>query len=721
MASVDVVSRVMELSGVKELNPVQRLALDKGLLEGKSMVVCAPTASGKTLVAEIACLDAVLNRGKKALYIVPLRALASEKYEEFRQRYGFLRVGISVGDLDKADPWLAEKDIIIVTSEKLDSLLRHGIGWQGEIGLVVADEIHLMDDPGRGPTLEVVLTRLKRASSPVILALSATISNYLDLAEWLGAVPVKSDFRPVQLYVGVSEGRKVWFNPEREVALAGEKDAVRELVEQALDRGKQALVFIGTRRNAEAAAEKLGPDVRRRLSAQEKAALGGLADRVLNVLDRPTRQCERLSGMVRDGVAFHHAGLTNEQRSLIERGFRDGLVKVLSATPTLAAGVNIPAWRVIIRDLKRFGRGGMDYLPVLEVHQMAGRAGRPRYDTEGEAVLVARSEAEARLVWDRYVTGRPENIYSKLGVEPVLRMHVLALVASGLAPDTRSLVEFFSGTFYAHQYGDVAGLQGLLSKVVAQLKGYGFVRGSRDGEEGSGEGEAGTGFGEFRTGLSIQEGKEEGLWPTKVGRRVSELYIKGIGILEERGTNDFGVLHLVSNTLEMRPFLGVRKGDAGGLDALLAVQEPFLAEKPPNPWDIEHDDYMRSIKTAWLLKEWAEEAGEDVLLDNFSVTPGELRVRLSNADWLLYSAYELGLLLNLRRTIREARKVRVRVRYGVKEDLLPLVALKGVGRVRARRLWGAGLRKLDDLRKAPLEGLERAVGPAAARQIKGQL
>ncbi|HJW97132.1 MAG TPA: helix-hairpin-helix domain-containing protein, partial [archaeon] len=169
------------------------------------------------------------------------------------------------------------------------------------------------------------------------------------------------------------------------------------------------------------------------------------------------------------------------------------------------------------------------------------------------------------------------------------------------------------------------------------------------------------------------------------------------------------------------PLLGVRKGDMQRINELLSDYEPFLTAKPPNPWDIEYDDYIRSIKTAWLFQEWAEESGEDIILENFGVAPGELRVRLSNADWLLYSSHELALLMDYKSTLREIRKARLRIKYGIREELLPLVVLKGVGRVRARTLYNNGLRKLDDLRKVPLESLERIISPKIAREIKEQL
>jgi helicase len=192
-------------------------------------------------------------------------------------------------------------------------------------------------------------------------------------------------------------------------------------------------------------------------------------------------------------------------------------------------------------------------------------------------------------------------------------------------------------------------------------------------------------------------------------------------ISEERGTNSFGVMHMISNTVEMLPLLGIRKADIQKINELLTDYEPFLSSKPPNPWDIEYDDYIRSIKTAWLFQEWTEESGEDLILENFGVAPGELRVRLSNADWLLYSAHELALLMDYKSTLREIRKARLRIKYGIREELLPLVVLKGVGRVRARTLYNHGLKKLDDLRKVPLETLERILGPKIAREIKEQV
>ncbi|MEE9323877.1 MAG: DEAD/DEAH box helicase, partial [Candidatus Aenigmarchaeota archaeon] len=429
-----VVSQVLEKSGISKLNPVQKEALKAGVLEGESLVVAAPTASGKTLIAEFASLN-MIKKGRKVVYIVPLRALASEKYHEFKEKYEPLgvRVALSIGDLDASDPWLARSDLIIVTSEKFDSLLRHGIPWIDQVGLVVADEIHLLNDPGRGPTLEVTLTKLKTLIDPQILALSATIRNYEDIAEWLGAKAIRSDYRPVKLYMGVCFEREIHYQPKKKAKEIGsEYPPDLEIARDTLKKKKQALIFVSTRRGTEALAGNLGRVVRDNLNPNERAKLKKISGGILKAIEKPTLQCEKLSSQILDGVAFHHAGLANKQRKTIEDGFKEGTIKVITATPTLAWGVNLPAYRVVIRDLKRFsGRFGSDYIPALEIQQMSGRAGRPKYDREGEAILIAKSKGEAEYVFDTYINGDPEEIQSKLGVEPVLRMHSLALIASG--------------------------------------------------------------------------------------------------------------------------------------------------------------------------------------------------------------------------------------------------------------------------------------------------
>lgn len=214
----DKVFEVLQTEGIAELRPAQEKAINAGLLKNDSILVCTPTASGKTLIAEFAATKIILEKKQKAVYIVPLKALASEKHKSFSERYGrFLKVALSIGDTDRADTYLSQYDLIVCTAEKLDSLIRHHTPWLNEIGCVIVDEIHLLNDPKRGPTLEILLTILKRILKDVqILGLSATIGNPKELATWLDAKLVEDDWRPVPLHKGVYWNGDVEFHEPKE-------------------------------------------------------------------------------------------------------------------------------------------------------------------------------------------------------------------------------------------------------------------------------------------------------------------------------------------------------------------------------------------------------------------------------------------------------------------------------------------------------------------------
>jgi helicase len=198
---------------ITELRPCQEKAIKQGLLKGQSLLVCTPTASGKTLIAELAAMKNILEGEGKAIYIVPLKALATEKYKEFTKKYGtHCKINLSIGDLDKEDRYLEKNDLIIATAEKLDSLIRHHSPWLKQVKTVIVDEIHLLNDPGRGPTLEILITILKQLLPKIqLIALSATIGNPEELAEWLNAKLIKDDWRPVELRKGIMYDGQIEF------------------------------------------------------------------------------------------------------------------------------------------------------------------------------------------------------------------------------------------------------------------------------------------------------------------------------------------------------------------------------------------------------------------------------------------------------------------------------------------------------------------------------
>ncbi|MDD1695819.1 MAG: DEAD/DEAH box helicase, partial [Methanoregula sp.] len=392
--------------GISELYPPQAACIDKGLLNGKNLLVAIPTASGKTLIAEMA-MHQTISRGGKCLYIVPLKALASEKFEEFSNKG--VRVGIATGDFDRRDDVLGRNDIIVATSEKVDSLLRNNAKWIEEITLLVIDEIHLIDSQGRGPTLEMVIAKMRfRNPDMQIIGLSATIGNPDKLACWLNAELVTSSWRPVDLRQGVFFNDCIRFRDgTRAVKTVSKNYDDINLSLDTISEGGQCLVFVSSRRNAEAFAKRAASAIK-----SEDPELAVYAERIKKSAE--TDMGKLLAACVTKGAAFHHAGLSRPERSVVEEGFRKGLIKCISSTPTLAAGLNLPARRVVIRDYHRFAAGeGMQPIPVSEYHQMAGRAGRPRLDPYGEAVLIAKDENQVEQLFDWYIEALPEEVHSK--------------------------------------------------------------------------------------------------------------------------------------------------------------------------------------------------------------------------------------------------------------------------------------------------------------------
>ena len=692
--------RNLQARGIEKLNPPQEAAVDKGLLElKKSFVIAAPTASGKTLIAEMLISKALLEKKGKALYIVPLRALANEKYESFKERFQDYRVGISTGDYDSSDSWLRDYDIIVLTAEKTDSILRHKAQWIEHVGTVVIDEVHLLNDPSRGPTLEMVITNLRKlCPRAVFLFLSATIKNSKDLSGWIDGELVKSDWRPVKLYQGIYDGEKVQFQEREPLELDAEKDPEVSIAELTAKSGKQSLVFASTRRSAESIAEKAARPISMLLTSEERAKLEKLAAEVEKSLETPTKQCHRLAECIRGGTAFHHAGLTNPQRKAIEQAFRNRILKAIASTPTLSAGLDLPCFRAVIRDCKRYYQHyGYTFIPVLEYQQMCGRAGRPSFDKWGESILIAKNKNDARELYEKFILGEAEEIYSKLAAEPVLRIHSLSLIASEAVKSEAELLEVFSKTFYAHQFGKEGDIEGKLSSVLADLADWNFI---------------------------IRIGQE--LKPTTIGQRVSQLYIDpetAHYFLDNLSTvpSYIGLLQLISAVKELSPALSVYSRELEALNELVVKRNDELLIVPPEDWSADYDSFLETFKTALFFEDWVSEKTEEELNVKYKISPGEIHGKRELADWLLYSLSELALLSQNRDAEKAIRKLRVRMKYGVKEELLPLVKLKGIGRIRARRLWASNLRGIAELKKAPEEVLERILGAATARTVKEQL
>ena len=690
----DVVA-ILKEHGVESLYPPQAEAL-RPVLEGRSVVLACPTASGKSLVAYLALLRAV-RRGRTGLYLVPLRALAHEKFEELTLfgRLG-LRVGISIGDFDLSPQQLDRLDVLVATSEKADSLLRRGHPWLDRLGAVVADEVHLLRDPERGPTLEVSLTRLRRRHPELpIVALSATVGNSQAIAEWLGAVHVASEFRPIPLKLGVYREGRITFTDLSTRELPPPGEALPRLVRTVIQEGGQALVFVSTRRGSEQGAQALAGTVRATLDREERAKAEAVAKELAAVSEEETEGVRRLGALLPNGVAFHNASLTNPERRVVEAAFRDRVVKALVATPTLAAGINLPARRVIVRDTTRYDDrlGFQAPIPAMEIQQMCGRAGRPRFDRAGEAVLIARRPEEEERLLDEVLSAPPEDVESRLAAEPALRMHLLALVASGEVRTLEELATFFRGTFFGHTR-PVPELDEIVRGVRAFLESHELLR------------------------------PGEALAATPFGQRTSELYLDPMTAVILRqalerapiGVRPFALLAAVASTPDL-PSLWLRSGEEARLLERYLAEEPELLRKPEEePFPTDLDSFLAGLKTAEVLEAWIDEVPLVELTERFGIGAGDLRAKIEDAEWLLFGASRLAVQFQ-RRAVTSIDALSLRVRYGVAEELLDLVQLRGIGRVRGRALLAAGFPDRETLREASEERVARALNSAALAEM----
>ncbi len=657
---------VIKSRGILKLNPVQSEAVRKGLLDGKRLLITTPTGSGKTLIAELGMISNLLTEGGKAVYVTPLRALTSEKYATLKdwERLN-LKVGMSSGDYDSDDEWLKDYDIVVTTYEKLDSLWRHRPSWLKDVSYYVLDELHYLSDPERGPVVESVAVRAKKRK---VLALSATVSNYKEIASWLDAEPIATNWRPVPLKEGVileeRKGCTVIFQDNTVLTLKG-GDAITSYTLHVVKNGGQVLVFRNSRKTAETTAKKLA-------SAMEEVELNDkelmeVSRRIKEVEDGGEGEREVLSELALRGVAFHHAGLSKGLRDVIEGSFRERKLKVIVATPTLAAGVNLPARVVIVGDIYRFNRrliGYQEEIPVMEYKQMSGRAGRPGFDDYGEALIVVRDKKNVERVMKKYILSDPEPIESRLGNESAFYKFLLGLLASENSLTEEELMQFVNQT--------------LLDKEIAKTY--------------------------FRDSLKwLKENQfiegEKKLKLTTFGRRVSDLYVNPItakvvrDYLEgsEVGCN-LAYLQLLAYTPD-GPSLAVSRSEEDRI--LDEVYCPLFVDEPED--EDELYDYLSAIKVALIMSDWIDEVDEDVILQRYQIGSGDLRSLVETMDWLSYSGYHIAKVIGREDHYEKLLTLNKRVKDGVKEELIPLVQIPGVGRKRARLLYNNGIKKPEDV------------------------
>jgi len=695
----DTAIKFLKSQGYEKLYPPQADSVESGLLDGKSILVSAPTASGKTLIAMLAMISYLSKNNGKVIYLSPLRALATEKFLEFKKLEKValgkkVKVSISTGDYENIEKNLEKSNVLILTNEKMDSIIRHGVEWVEEIGLVIADEVHLIGDENRGPTLEMILTQLKSLeTNPQIVGLSATITNSDEIADWLDCKLVKNDWRPVPLSEGVCDAGEVTMNDGKvfsvERSLCG---TPIDLGVQSVKEGGQSLVFAETRNRSKSLATKAADAISQILEKKDLEELEKTSKKILSENEH-TELIKTLAFLVKKGVAFHHAGLNQNCRETIETEFRKGTIKLLSSTPTLAAGVNLPARRVVISSINRYNAkvGANRPISILEYKQLCGRAGRPQYDDYGEAIIVGNGNTEDLI--DYYINGEPEPIISKITDDKSLRTHILSVVVTHPGIKKDEILEFFLQT--------LGGLQSRKPTIKFAIDiSLRFLSSEY---------------------LLIKKGERYAA--TEFGKKTSMLYIDpltatyfrdAIENVSQDRKHTFGFLHLISNCEEFYPKFSLRKKDYESASLLIENNSSELLEQ------ISEYDCSRSLLA---LHAWITESSELSLSDNFGVESGDMHRMAETANWLSYCLREISKHVERADLLEELGNLRKRIVYGIREELLELVRVKGIGRVRARILYKHGIKNLDDLAKIPVNKLAEIdkIGSTLADNIKSEL
>jgi helicase len=643
--------------GTRQLSPPQREVLDQGLLHsGFDCILQMPTGSGKTWLAEEA-IDGVLGRGRRAIYLTPLRALARELADRWVGRFAPHRVGVFTGDQSSRGRTFpvpfGEARLLVMTPERLDACTRYWRshwGWIPEVDLVVVDEFHLLGEGLRGARLEGALSRIRRLNPFLrLLCLSATLGNREELSDWLGAVDYASTWRPIPLEWQVIRYRRATDKP----------GLLRQVVERNVRTGGKSLVFVQSRRRAE-------------------------------------EVCRLLQGW-QFRSAHHHAGLGQEERGKVEGTFRQGETDVLVATATLEMGLNLPARQVILYDLQAFDGAEFRPLSCCSVWQRAGRAGRPGLDTQGEAVLFA-------AAWDHqanaYLEGRFEPIRSGLSCRKALAEQILAEVSAGLARTPTQLGRVFGASLAARQnrLGDV-------DAVIRDMRDAGMLAcAQREDEEAGRKQLQATRLGRIAV--------RHFLAPSTV------LLFRRVFDPGEDWTF-FDLLLVAASCPDCEPLLPVDYEELETLGARLAAERSRLLGRPrkevAGTLGIDGKRLLSALKTSLAIREWTRRGDGERVAEVMACYPFEIHRLRETMDRLLTGMLAVidpeepagqEAAVEEEATVRERLTALQRmVDAGLDEEAVTLTLIPGIGPRWAQRLRSVGVADIEGLAQASPEAL----------------
>lgn len=666
---------------IKEFNPAQKAVIESGYLEDKSnYIISIPTASGKTVLGILPALKTILNGGK-AIYAAPLLSIQNEKVKEFK---AFEEHGIKVGKHP------SNSDLSVMVFESFDALTRFSWNVLREVDTLIIDEFHMIGEYSRGPTLESAITRAKIINPSLrIIALSATLKNIDEIEQWLDGKTVEHDYRPVPLNKEVLDAEM--FNTKNK------NDVIVKIVEKAIEDNSQALSFVSTRRFTESLATYVAKKIDKKTTKEQKHKFKQVANKLLEVPKKkgslPTTTCLKLAEAAEKGVVFHHAGLFNEQKEIIEDEFRNGNILMISATPSLMYGVNLPSKYVIIRDHTRWTSNGPASIPVFDYEQMSGRAGRPQYDDVGYSYLVAKTMDEAFDLEARYVNGEIELTNSKLiDNKDAIYKQIIAQIASSLSKNLDDLNDFFGKTLYGFQMKNNPSMSM-------------FAQDSLNWELESAL--------EFLLQNGIIRATPEGLKTTDFGNLIAK-------------SN-----YAVETAVKIKEYVSTMEklNPAEMIYALAETPDlPLISFKGRKSKDPVRDklsefglfavDIGNPEATAVSLIEWIDERNEYEIENAYNVYSASTRRSAYEASRLVKFAKNTLEVLGNYSNLKDMDYLSARLYYGVKEDIIPLVVgVKRLGRKRARLLMKTFGDNLSEASEKDLQKVE-GIGPKLAGKVK---
>ena len=638
---------------IEEFNPAQKAVIESGYLDDKSnYIICIPTASGKTVLGVLPALKTILDGGK-AVYAAPLLSIQNEKVKEFK---AFEEHGIKVGK----HPSSAELSVMVF--ESFDALTRFSWDALRDVDTLIIDEFHMIGEYSRGPTLEAAITRAKIINPGMrIIALSATLRNIEEIEGWLEGTCVEHDYRPVPLHKEVLDAEM--FNTKNK------NDVVVKVIEKAIKDKSQALAFVSTRRFTESLATYVSGKINKKINVEQRK-----------------RFAEK-------GVAFHHAGLFNEQKEIIEDEFRNGNILMITATPSLMYGVNLPSKSVVIRDHTRWTSNGPQPIPVFDYEQMSGRAGRPQYDDVGYSYLIAKTMDEALNLEEFYIEGDIELTNSKLvDNKDAIYRQIIAQIASSLSKNLDDLTDFFGKTLYGYQMSNNPSmalfaedsLKYELETALQFLLQNGIIRATPEGLKTT----------EFGNLIAKSN------YTVETAVKIKE-YISG---MNEFNTDEF--IYAMSETPDM-PLISFK-----GRKSKDPVREK-LSESGLFAVDIGNPE-----ATTVSLIEWINERSEYDIENKYNVYSASTRRSAYEASRLVIFAKKTSEVLGDYTYLKDFDFLSARLYYGVKEDIIPLVVgVKRLGRKRARNvveIFGNDLTSVSESELQKIEG----IGPKLASKIR---